>query len=102
LYRAAYKESALFDFINAWMEAARFGADSHRVITLRMMKLASGGPQAAAEAERMISEKVAAFGEAQGALLSALVTGKGFDIAAVKAYAPYRRAVRANRRRLGA
>ncbi len=91
----------MFDFMNAWMEAARFSADSQRVIALRMMKLASGGPQAATEAERMISEKVAAFGEAQGALLSALVTGKGLDRAAAKAYAPYRRAVRANSRRLG-
>ncbi len=88
--------------MNAWFEAARFGADSNNVIAMRMMKLASGGPQASKEATRMISEKVAAFNEAQGALLTALVTGSSFDDAAAKAYAPYRRAVRANRRRLGA
>jgi hypothetical protein len=88
--------------MNAWFEAARFGADSHNVIALRMMRLANGGPLAATEATRMVSEKVAAFTEAQGALMNALVTGSSLDAAAAKAYAPYRRAVRANRRRLGA
>jgi len=88
--------------MNAWFEAARFGADSHNVIALRMMRLANGGPLAATEATQMISEKVAAFTEAQGALMSALVSGSSLDAAAAKAYAPYRRAVRANRRRLGA
>ncbi len=88
--------------MNAWFEAARFGADSHNVIALRMMKLSSGGPNAAQEATQMISEKIAAFNEAQGALMGALFSGSSFDDAAAKAYAPYRRAVRANRRRLGA
>jgi hypothetical protein len=88
--------------MNAWFEAARFGADSHNVIALRMMRLASGGPLAATEATRMVSEKVAAFSEAQGALMTALMSGSSLDDAAAKAYAPYRRAVRANRRRLGA
>lgn len=88
--------------MNAWFEAARFGADSHNVIALRMMKLSSGGPNAVQEASRMVSEKVAAFTEAQGALMGALISGSSFDAAAAKAYAPYRRAVRANRRRLGA
>jgi hypothetical protein len=95
-----HEESALFNFMNAWFEAARFGADSQRVIALRLMRLASGGPGAAIEAERMISEKVAAFGEAQGAIFTALATGSSLDAAAIKAYAPYRRAVRANSRRL--
>jgi hypothetical protein len=48
----------------------------------------------------MVSEKVAAFAEAQGLMMSALVNGKSLETAAAKAYAPYRRAVRANRRRL--
>jgi len=90
----------LFNFMNAWFEAARFGADSQRVIALRLMRLASGGPGAVVEAERMVAEKVAAFSEAHGAIFTALVTGSSLDAAAVKAYAPYRRAVRANSRRL--
>jgi hypothetical protein len=86
--------------MKAWFEAAQFGADSHSVIAMRMMRLASGGPLAVTEAQRMVSEKVAAFAEAQGLMMSALVNGKSLETAAVKAYAPYRRAVRANRRRL--
>jgi len=89
------------DIMKTWFEAAQFAADSQHVIALRLMRLSSGGPQAATEARRMVSEKIAAFGEAQGALMGALVTGCSLDTAAAKAYAPYRRAVRANSRRLG-
>jgi hypothetical protein len=89
------------DIMKTWFEVAEFAADSQRVIALRMMRLSSGGPLAATEAHRMVSEKVAAFGEAHGALMGALMTGSSLDTAAAKAYAPYRRAVRANSRRLG-
>jgi hypothetical protein len=87
--------------MNAWFEAARFGADSQRVIATRMMRLSSGGPGAATEASRMVSEKMAAFAEAQGVMMAALINGTSLDAAATRAYVPYRRAVRANRRRLG-
>jgi hypothetical protein len=96
------RKRALFIIMNAWIEAARFASDSQRVVALRLMRLATGGPLAASEATQMISEKVAAFSEAQGAILAAMATGGSFHSAATKAYAPYRRAVRANRRRLGA
>jgi hypothetical protein len=65
--------TALFNLLNPWIEAARFGADGQRVMALRMRRLASGGPLAATEARGMVSEKIAAFGEAQGAMMSALV-----------------------------
>jgi hypothetical protein len=91
----------LFKTLDHWFEAARFGADVQRVMALRMMRLASGGPGAAIEAEQMVSEKVAAFGEAQLALLTALATGSSLDTAAEMAYAPYRACVSANSRRLG-
>lgn len=94
-------ESALFEVMNGWLDIARFGADVQRVMALRMMRLASGGPAAANEAQRMVSEKVAAFGEAQLALATVLASGGGLDAAAARAYAPYRRRVRANRQRLG-
>lgn len=90
----------MFNLMNAWFEAAQFGADSQHVIAMRMMKLASGGPQAATEARRMVTEKINAFGVAQAAIMSALVSGSSIEAAAVKAYVPYRRAVRANSRRL--
>ncbi len=91
----------MFNIMNAWIEAARFTADSQQVIAMRMVKIASGGPQATTEATRMVSEKVAAFGEAQGLFLSAMMTGADVTSAATKAFVPYRRAVRANNRRLG-
>jgi hypothetical protein len=91
----------VFNLFDNWFEAARFGADVHRVMTLRVMRIASGGPDAAKEARDMVSEKLTAFGEAHMAALSALAIGSSLNVAAAKAYAPYRRRVRANRRRLG-
>ncbi len=91
----------MFHMMKAWMETARFAADSQQVIALRMMRIAAGGPLAATETTRMVSEKVAAFGEAQSRFVTAMMTGAGMTAAATKAYVPYRRAVRANSRRLG-
>ena len=91
----------MFNLLTTWVEAARFGADVQDVMMLRMARLASGGPPAATEAQSMLSEKVAAFGEAHWAIMSALANGRSLDEAAAEAYAPYRRRVRANRRRLG-
>ena len=96
------KEITLINIMNNWMEAARFSWDVQRVVALRMMRLASGGPRAVTEAEKMLSEKAMAFGEAQIKMAMALATGRNFSTAAAKAYAPIRRRVRANRRRLSA
>lgn len=96
------KEITLINIMNNWMEAARFSWDVQRVVALRMMRLASGGPRAVTEAEKMLSEKAMAFGEAQIKMAMALATGRSFSTAAAKAYAPIRRRVRANRRRLSA
>ncbi len=83
--------------MNTWMEAARFNWDVQRVMAARLMRLASGGPIAATEAQQMVSEKAVAFYEAHSAMLTALMTGSSFNAAAAKAYAPIRRRVRANR-----
>jgi hypothetical protein len=91
---------ALFNVFNAWIEAAHFGTDVQRVMTLRVMRIASGGPDAATEVQQMISEKMSAFGEAQMAILAAVMTGKSPEAAAANAFAPYQRCVRANSRRL--
>ena len=89
-----------FGVLNTWLEAASFSMDVQRVMSLRLMRLASGGPLAATETRQMISEKVSAFGEAQVAIVTALASGSGFYTATADAYAPYRRCVRANRLRL--
>ena len=90
----------MFNVMNTWLEAVRFSADVQRVMALRMMRLASGGPLAATEARQMISEKVFAFEEAQVAIVTALATGSSLYAATAEAYGPYQRCVRANCLRL--
>lgn len=75
-------------------DSAMLAMESQAVIGLRLAKLAAGGTAAQIEAERMVSEKVMAAGEAAmmlatGGSSQAVVTG-------------YRRKVRANQRRLSA
>jgi hypothetical protein len=86
--------------MDAFFEASRFQAEAQSVIAMRLFKMASGDPGAFSEAQRMVSEKIAALGEAQQAMLTALTAGQSFETAAAKAYTPYRRTVHANHRRL--
>ena len=76
----------------SWLNLTMLAAESQQVIGLRLMKLAIGGPKGRAEANRMVSEKVAAATHATGRLM----TGGSPD-SVVKGY---RRKVRANSRRL--
>jgi len=85
---------------NAWVEATLFAAEAQWVVTLRLMRLAAGGALAASEAQRMITEKVVAGSQAQLAAGMALASGRGLEAASRKAATPYKRKVRANRRRL--
>jgi len=78
------------------MQVATLGVESQSVVGLRMMRLAAGGPAAEREAFRMVTEKMAAFAEAQAMLFGQAVTG----VPMTGAVAPYLRRVRANRRRL--
>lgn len=83
-----------------WLDAGRFALDTQAVIALRLMKIASGGPLATAEAQRMVTEKVAALAVAQMTGGLALATGQSFDAATRRAMSTVHRSVRANRRRL--
>ena len=85
---------------NTWFESVRFACEVQDVIAMRLTRLAQGGPQAAAEADRMIAEKLDAFADAEVALLNALVHGEGIMIAAERAYQPLRRRVHDNSLRL--
>jgi hypothetical protein len=81
------------------MDAWALAAESNMVIAQRMGAMAFGGPVAAQEAERMVSEKVAA----NMALGLDIVTGKhGLSPEAIMSgsIAHYSKAVRSNRRRL--
>ena len=81
-------------------EAVRFGCEAHGVISARLLLLASGDPNAAAEVGLMISEKIIAFADAQAAAEQALAEGRGIYQAAEQAYQPLRERVRANSQRL--
>lgn len=68
------------------------GMEAQRVIALRILKLAAGGPAASKEAHKMISEKIAASVEAAVTLAS----GGSADSVVRR----YRSIIRANGRRL--
>jgi hypothetical protein len=97
----AMSTAAMADIWTSWLEAVRFSFEAQGVISARLMLFASGAPNAAVEAERMISEKIAAFSDAQHAAERALADGLGLYAAAERAYQPLRRCVRANSDRLG-
>jgi hypothetical protein len=80
-------------------EAMSFAIACQQVIALRLFRMALGGAAAKREARRMVSEKAAAAVRAQFAAAQAL-PGGGLSGAAAAAKAVYRKAVRANGRRL--
>lgn len=90
----------MLESMNAWIESVRFACEVQGVISMRLMFLAQGGPEADMEARLMVSEKMAAFADAEVALANALFAGEGFMVAAERAYAPLRRCVHANSSRL--
>ena len=81
-------------------DMARLCGEAWTVVGLRLTKLAAGGPLAVAEAHRMVAEKAVAAVEAQFAVGAALMGGATHEMAHAKAFAIYRKRVRANRRRL--
>lgn len=81
-------------------DLARLGAEAWTVVGLRMSKLAAGGPAAAFEAHRMVTEKATAIVEAQVSAALALAGGATHHAASRTVLAGYRRRVNANRRRL--
>jgi hypothetical protein len=88
---------------NPWitlsLNAFQLGIEAQGVIGLRLMKIAAGDAAALAESQLMVTEKVEAALIANTHLAVGLMTGSGLS-GARKAQAHYRRAVRANRRRL--
>lgn len=80
----------------SWMKltsnALLLGLESQQVINRRLMRIAAGGKGAQFETERMVTEKIAAFGEAA----AALAAGGSVN----KVIRRYRTHVKANNRRL--
>jgi hypothetical protein len=75
-----------------WYDAAMLSLEAQRVVGLRMMKIAGGGPGAHAEASRMVTEKIAASLTAATTLMCG---GSGHAVVA-----QVRKRVRSNSRRL--
>ena len=87
------------DWSRLMLDASRLWADASMVIALRSWKMMAGGPAAARELERSMSEKVEAGAELAGALSGGRIRSP--KAAARKAVTLYGRKVRANRKRLG-
>jgi hypothetical protein len=89
---------------NPWFalssQAALLGLEAQRVMALRLMRLAAGGARGQAEAQRMITEKVAALVEAQAGAVVGAIEGRGAQRIGKKAVGVYKRRVKANGRRL--
>ena len=66
----------MLESFNAWAETLRFACEVQSVVSMRLLRMAQGGPQAAAEAELMIAEKIAAFADAEAAIAQALSAGE--------------------------
>jgi hypothetical protein len=79
---------------------SRLAFEANFVIGLRMMKLAAGGQDAAAEAQLMVMEKVRTASTVALDNAFALATGKSLHSVGKSSIAKYRRAVKANHRRL--
>jgi geranylgeranyl pyrophosphate synthase len=89
---------------NPWMgvayDAAWLLLEAQWVVAARMTRIAAGGSLAQTELQRMVSEKTAAFLEAQILAGGALARGRKAPAAAKQILRAYRRRVRGNRRRL--
>jgi hypothetical protein len=87
-------------FLKSWFDAAQFGLEAQSVIAMRLMKIAAGGQDGAAEVTRMVLEKFDAAGASVTAGTLALVGGKSVEAAAQLAMNQVRYRVHANHRRL--
>jgi len=81
-------------------DMTRLSFEASFVIGLRMIKLAAGGQAASAEAQRMVLEKIVTANALAVENAWALATGKSLHSVGRHSVAKYRRAVKANHRRL--
>lgn len=86
--------------IGMFFDLSRLAIESNMVVGLRMMKLATGGSKAAAEAQLMVTEKIQLAGAIAVENAIALAVGKSAGAVHKSTVAKYTRAVRANRKRL--
>ena len=88
------------DWFALSMQTAKLGWEAQGVMALRVMRMAAQPARSQTEARRMVTEKVAALGEAQAATVAAVIRGGKSHRVAKKVLSVYKKRVRANRRRL--
>lgn len=81
-------------------DMSRLAFEANFVIGLRIMKLATGGDAAVSEAHLMVMEKIQTANTLVLENALALATGKSLHSVGKSSIAKYRKAVRANHRRL--
>jgi hypothetical protein len=82
------------------VQAARLSWEAQGVMALRVMRMATQPARSQTEARRMVTEKVAALGEAQAAAVAGVIKGGKSHRVAKKVLGVYGKRVRANKRRL--
>ena len=87
------------DLANLMVDASRLWADVGMVVALRSWRMMHGGPAAAREFERMVSEKMEAGLELAGALATGRLASP--EAATREILGVFGKHVRSNRRRLG-
>jgi hypothetical protein len=87
---------------NSWfalsLQTAKLGWEAQGVMALRVMRMAAQPAHSQTEARRMVTEKVAAFAEAQTAAATAAFKGGKNRHVAKRVLGVYKKRVRANRR----
>jgi len=92
------RTNSLANWNSLMFDASRLWADAGMVVALRSWRMLGGGPSAARELERMVSEKVEAGFELAGAFAGGRVNSP--EAAARETLGVYGKRVRRNRRRL--
>ena len=82
------------------LQAARFGLEMQSVMALRLMRLMGGGASARSEARRGVSEKTAAFAEAQTSATTVSINNGNDSKVGKTDLSVYKKRRRANKRRL--
>ena len=88
------------DWFALSLQTAKLGWEAQGVMALRVMRMATQPARSQTEARRMVTEKVAALGEAQAVAAAAVIRGGKSHRVAKKVLGVYGKRVRANRRRL--
>ena len=93
------KRDESVEWMNLAMATMSLGIEAAGVVGLRTIRAARGGPSAADEAWRMVSEKMASLAQLQAQLLPGFATTTPLEASRITVK-HYRTKVEANRRRL--